>query len=157
MRIHLIDQQVNMLKLIHTKHRGQKYGKYPYTSHCYMVKDKALELFGESLICEDDKLLLSICCLGHDLIEDTDETKENLLKKGFDPLIVDTIVTVTKKDGQGYNDYLEGCTIHWLPFYVKLADTYCNLTESLRIDDTKRVRKYATQIDKLHKKRSRYV
>lgn len=146
-------QYEKMSNLIIEAHAGQKYGGKPYTYHLRMVDRKCEELFGEDLSVED-LLMLKICSLGHDLIEDTKETKQSLLDKGFDPLIVASIDDVTKKVGQGYSEYLMQCSLHWLPFYTKLADTYCNLTESLKSDSSKRARKYSSQIEKLYKKRA---
>lgn len=50
---------------------------------------------------------------------------------------------------------MKGIVGNDLAFKVKVADTYSNLTESIKCDDTKRVRKYSQQLDKLYKLRGK--
>lgn len=144
-----------MSSLITVAHSGQKYGDKPYTYHLHMVAEKAHELFGESVqhnhTIEDLKLITA--SLGHDLLEDTYVTKESLIEAGYHADIVEAIDLVTKKDGLGYTEYLRAISRNGLAFKVKVADTYCNLTESIKCGDIKRVRKYSLQLEKLYKLR----
>lgn len=145
-------QYEKMSALIVEAHEGQKYGNRPYTYHLRMVEGKAYELFKGSLGLAEI-LRLQIVALGHDLIEDTEETEQSLIKKGFDIDIVNAIKLMSKVDGQNYNQYLQQCVEDDLAFYGKLANTYCNLTESMKDGNFKRTRKYSLQIEKLYKKR----
>ncbi|MCM1032887.1 MAG: phosphohydrolase [Odoribacter sp.] len=47
-----------------------------------------------------------IVALLHDTIEDTDITPEYLLSRGFPQYIVDGILSVTKLDGESYEDFV---------------------------------------------------
>lgn len=141
-----------MSMLISDAHQGQRYGDKPYTYHLRMVEKKVAELFPS----KDDAsyLILATAALGHDQFEDTYITAEYLLEEGYDPLVVETIDLVTKKEGVGYKDYLKTLSQHEFAWKVKVADTYCNLTESIKSDDIKRVRKYSKQIELLYKYKS---
>jgi (p)ppGpp synthase/HD superfamily hydrolase len=148
-------QYEKMSDLIIGAHLGQKYGNKPYTYHLRMVKDKVYELFRGTLSMED-VLRLQIVALGHDLIEDTSETVNTLLDKGFEPRIVNSINLMSKHASLSYKEYLSRCVSDNLAFYGKVADTYCNLTESMKDGNFKRVRKYGSQLEKLYKLRKQY-
>ena len=70
--------------------------------------------------------------------------------------MVDAVVLVTKVGGLSYSDYLRQIAGNEIAFKVKVADTYCNLTESIKGGDFKRVRKYSSQLEKLYKLRKQY-
>lgn len=138
-----------MSDLITIAHARQKYGDKPYTYHLRMVEDKVKELFPKMQPLQHIKVI--IAALGHDLLEDTHITKEALIEAGYDSDIVEAIDLVTKKDGVGYNEYLRAITRNGIAWKVKVADTYCNLTESIKCGDARRVRKYSLQLEKLYK------
>lgn len=142
-----------MSSLIVVAHHEQKYGDKPYTYHLRMVAEKAHELFGEGKIHNPTigDVKLATASLGHDLYEDTYVTKESLLEAGYDSEIVQAIDLVTKKEGLSYKDYLRNLSKDELAWKVKVADTYSNLTESIKVSDVKRVRKYSTQLELLYK------
>jgi len=58
----------------------------------------------------------------HDLLEDTDWTKEMLFAKGFSSTVVNGVLTLTRRPGEVYADYIERVAQHPDVIPVKLAD-----------------------------------
>ena len=145
--------EVRMSTLIPEAHQGQRYGDRYYTYHLRMVRNKIMELFEESkgLTPTYKDLQLSTVALGHDLFEDTYVTRELLLAEGYHEDIIHAIDLVTKREGVSYKEYLRTLSKDEIAWKVKVADTYANLTESIKDLDIKRSRKYATQIELLMK------
>lgn len=69
----------------------------------------------------------------HDTIEDTDVTPEYLLAEGFPQHIVDGILSVTKRVGEGYEDFVARAKQNPLGRVVKLHDLEDNL-DVFRLD-----------------------
>lgn len=63
----------------------------------------------------------------HDTIEDTDVTAEYLLAEGFPQSVVDGILSVTKRDGESYEDFVARAKQNPLGRVVKLHDLEDNL------------------------------
>ena len=63
----------------------------------------------------------------HDTIEDTDVTAEYLLNEGFPQYIVDGILSVTKREGESYEDFVARAKENPLGRVVKLHDLEDNL------------------------------
>ena len=63
----------------------------------------------------------------HDTIEDTDVTAEYLLNEGFPQNIVDGILSVTKREGESYEDFVARAKENPLGRVVKLHDLEDNL------------------------------
>lgn len=84
----------------------------------------------------------------HDTIEDTDVTPEYLLAEGFPQAVVDGILSVTKRDGENYEDFVARAKQNSLGRAVKLHDLEDNLDifrlTSLDADMTARYNKYLT-------------
>lgn len=72
---------------------------------------------------DDEKIV----ALLHDTIEDTDVTPEYLLAEGFPQHIVDGILSVTKRDGESYDDFVARAGQNPLGRVVKLHDLEDNL------------------------------
>ena len=115
-------------------HEGQKYGIKPYTYH--------LQAVAESV--GDDPTMKVIAWL-HDILEDT-ECTEAELRAVFSSKIVDAVVAMTKIEGEEYSDYIERVKSNPLAQDVKIHDTLCNLTESVKTNQWGRVRKYTKQL-----------
>jgi (p)ppGpp synthase/HD superfamily hydrolase len=62
----------------------------------------------------------------HDVIEDTDVTRDDLLKAGFHPNVVAAVVSVTRVEGETYMDFVRRAAQHPLGRLVKLADVNHN-------------------------------
>lgn len=70
----------------------------------------------------------------HDIIEDTDVTAEYLLAEGFPQSVVDGILSVTKREGENYQDFVARAKQNPIGRVVKLYDLEDNLDLS-RLDD----------------------
>lgn len=105
-----------------TKHAGQrdKMGQ-AYFQHPMRV----------AMRCTTDEE--KIVALLHDTIEDTDVTAEYLLAEGFPQSVVDGILSVTKREGENYEDYVARAKQNPLGRVVKLHDLEDNLN-ALRLD-----------------------
>ena len=69
----------------------------------------------------------------HDTIEDTDVTADYLLGEGFPRTVVDGILSVTKREGESYEDFVARAKRNPLGRVVKLHDLEDNL-DVLRLD-----------------------
>lgn len=68
-----------------------------------------------------------IVALLHDTIEDTDVTVEYLLAEGFPQHIIDGVLSVTKREGESYEDFVGRAAQNPLGRVVKLHDLEDNL------------------------------
>jgi (p)ppGpp synthase/HD superfamily hydrolase len=102
-----------MMVLAAMGHNGQfdKSGK-TYILHCLTVM-QYLETEDEELMC---------IALGHDLLEDTNVTKEELLRLGFSDRVVNGIVALTKVKGQSYEEYKQSVFANEDAMRVKMCD-----------------------------------
>lgn len=116
-------------------HAGQLYGNHDYMYHLEAVADR---------IKNETDSHLCVAYL-HDIIEDTDYTVEELASV-FDKSIVDAVIAITKVKGEDYLDYLCRVADNKLAWDVKIADTLCNLNESVKGKQWGRVRKYNKQL-----------
>jgi (p)ppGpp synthase/HD superfamily hydrolase len=87
-----------------------------------------------------------IVALLHDIIEDTSVTPEYLLEQGFSQTIVDAILSVTKHDGESYEDFVKRAAENPIGRVVKLRDRLDNLDvfrlAEVNSDDAQRLTKY---------------
>lgn len=92
-------------------------GGYPYLDHLHEVSNRVEG--------EDAKLI----GLLHDTLEDTDMTREELLKLGYSEHIVSSIEILTRKDKEDYDDYIERiiASNNKDALNVKLADLNHNM------------------------------
>ena len=93
-------------------HKGQyrRDGKTPYATHPVAVAGKFM-----------NPTLHAIALL-HDVIEDTNITKEDLLKEGIYPLVVDAVEAMTKQKEEKYLDYILRVKENQLATLVKIED-----------------------------------
>lgn len=87
-----------------------------------------------------------IVALLHDTIEDTDITPQYLLSRGFPQYIVDAILSVTKRDGESYEDFVSRARQNPIGHMVKIHDLEDNM-DIRRLDEISdeavaRLRKY---------------
>ena len=120
-------------------------------------RDKA----GESYILHPLRVMLRmrteeerIVAILHDLIEDTYWTFEQLRDEGFSKDIVDAIDSVTKREGETYNDFVDRAGRNAIGRRVKLADLEDN-SDLSRIakptqKDYQRLEKYRLAIQRIH-------
>lgn len=110
----------HLVKLAHeicfTAHAGQtdKVGM-PYHLHPQRVAAR----------CSTDAE--TIVALLHDTIEDTDITPEFLIKNGFPKYIVDAVLSVTKRAGESYEDFVARAKQNPIGRMVKIHDLEDNM------------------------------
>lgn len=75
-----------------------------------------------------------IVALLHDTIEDTDVTPEYLIEQGFPQHIVEGILSVTKREGETYEDFVKRAKQNPIGRIVKIHDLEDNL-DVLRLDE----------------------
>ena len=101
---------------------------------------------------KDDEKIVALL---HDTIEDTDVTPEYLLSEGFPQYIVDAILSVTKRDGESYEDFVNRAKENPIGRIVKIHDIEDNL-DVMRLDEVSpdmaaRFTKYLTALRYLKK------
>lgn len=74
-----------------------------------------------------------IVALLHDTIEDTDVTSEYLIAEGFPQYLVDAILSVTKREGESYEEFVARAAQNPIGRAVKLHDLEDNL-DIFRLD-----------------------
>lgn len=96
-----------------------------------------------------------ICALLHDVMEDT-EFPESALRILFGDEIVDTLLLLTHRDSESYEEYIEKISKSELATKVKIADLTHNSDLSrlkeITEKDLKRYEKYQKSIDFLKSK-----
>ena len=103
-------------------HKGQKRKQgTPYYLHPFAVAD----ILKEKGFNED----YQAAGLLHDTLEDTNATKEEIMKLSSKE-ILDTVILLTKEKGYNMQDYYNRIINNDMAKMVKLADRYHNLTES---------------------------
>ena len=65
----------------------------------------------------------------HDVIEDTDETRDSLISKGVSPTVADAVRILTHKDSERYEEYIRRVCMYAGLAKVKLADMLDNLCD----------------------------
>lgn len=128
-----------MLHLVTSAHHGQfDKGGNPYILHPLKVMHY-LKSDDEELMC---------MALGHDVIEDTSVTYQDLRDAHISERVIDGIRALTKQPGQTYAEYKEGVFASGDAMRVKMADLRHN-TDIRRLKgvsekDTARMAKYCT-------------
>lgn len=116
-------------------HEGQhdKAGR-DYILHPVRVSEKCITLKAK------------IVALLHDTIEDTDVTADYLRKQGFPEEIVEAVLSVTRQEGETYDDYVLRAAANPIGREVKLADLEDNMDirrmNEITVCDIARLRKY---------------
>lgn len=130
------------LQLATKAHKGQiDKGGNPYISHPIAVS--------MMMRSGDEKVV----ALLHDVVEDSDITFEMLEDYGFSNEIIDAIRSITKCNGEDYNDYITRVKQNPIARKVKIEDLKHNMDLS-RISepcekDYKRIEKYKDILNKL--------
>ena len=127
-----------------TKHQGQRdKAGAAYFQHPMRVAMK----------CEKDEE--KIVALLHDTIEDTDVTPEWLKQQGFSDEIVEAILSVTRKHGEDYQEFVARAKKNPIGRIVKIHDLEDNLNV-LRLSEitpemAARLTKYLKALESLKK------
>jgi len=126
-----------MIKLMVDAHDGQfDRGGQPYCCHPLKVMHY-LKTTDEELMC---------IALGHDVVEDTDVTYQDLRAAGMSERVINGIRALTKQPGHTYDEYKESVFANRDAMLVKSADLRHN-TDIRRLKgvtekDIERVAKY---------------
>jgi len=126
-------------------HKGQKDrsgGNYYY--HPIRVAEKCQSINAK------------VVALLHDIIEDTEVTVEALQNEGFSQDIIDGVLSVTKREGESYEDFVRRASENPLGREVKKADLEDNMDirrlNEISDEDVVRLRKYHRAWQYLDKK-----
>ena len=129
------------IKMALEYHGDQKYGSEAYIYHLAMVVNEVVDMG----YCFENHL---VCAYLHDSIEDTEREYE-VIADSFGSVVADAVEALTKCKGQKYEDYIKKVCSNEIAWIVKVADTQCNLGESIKGMDKKRVVKYSKQLQYL--------
>lgn len=138
------ETRIKAMQIALDAHKGQMYGDKDYSYHLASVVVKCKELY-ES--CDNAKNLIAVAWL-HDIIEDT-PINATMIYYRLGAEIANAVVSVTKVEGESYNDYIHRVKNNSLGLKVKIADTLCNLEESIKIQDQRRIKRYTKQLQLL--------
>ena len=87
-----------------------------------------------------------VVALLHDTIEDTIVTAEYLRSEGFPDEIITGVLSVTKREGEAYDDFVRRAAENAIGREVKIADLEDNMDirrlQKITEDDVTRLRKY---------------
>jgi (p)ppGpp synthase/HD superfamily hydrolase len=127
----------DMLVLIATEFKGKRdKGGRPYALHCMTVM----------YFLKTDDVELQVIGLGHDLIEDTRITAEELRRRGYSERVIAGIVALSKRDGESGEEYFARVTANDDAILVKICDISHNTDirrlKGLREKDFLRMQKY---------------
>lgn len=138
------------LSIAYDAHCGQldKAGA-PYILHCIRVAN--------SVFTEEEKIVAIL----HDILEDTLFTESDLLTEGLSKELVDTVVCLTRAEGEKYGDYLERVAQNAMATRVKLADMLDNSNEhrfgpNITEEQKLKCRKYSKKLSKLNRLYDKY-
>lgn len=116
-------------------HRGQlDKGGNDYINHPVRVERRC--------ICQEDRLV----ALLHDTIEDGNIASEYLLLVGFSQEVVDAVLSVSRKRGEDYFEFIQRCKANLIERRVKICDLEDNMDitrlKELTEKDIERLKKY---------------
>ena len=116
-------------------HDGQKdKSKREYVMHPIRVAER----------CKDPRA--KIVALLHGTIEDTDVTADYLRSEGFPKEIINAVLSVTKQEGENYEDFVCRAAKNAIGREVKIADLEDNMDIrrliEIKDEDVARLRKY---------------
>ena len=126
---------VRARKICVDAHRGQKdKAGEDYSHHPFRVAEKCQSISAK------------VVALLHDTIEDTDVTAEHLRNEGFPEEIISAVLSVTKQEGENYEDFVCRAAENAIGREVKIADLEDNMDirrlKEITDDDVARLRKY---------------
>lgn len=115
-------------------HGAQPYGKRPYQYHLRRVADVAIR-FGLS------SREVDMLCWAHDVLEDTDRTRQAMLAVGFPIRVVDAVEALSDEEGVDRHDKkaktLPKIKANRLSLIGKLCDRIANVEEGKKSGNKK--------------------
>lgn len=144
-------EQVDLALRLAEKLFSNRYDKggMPYTGHLHRVANRVDEEMTRIMIeggsgTEPDPRYYIVGLL-HDIMEDTNVKKSNLIEWGFDTDIVDAVDCITKRKGESYFDYIVRVKKNDLAHAVKIFDLEDNM-------DVRRLKKFGDEEMKRERK-----
>lgn len=119
-------------------HKGQLYGDRDY----FLAHVLPVATLVETLGGDDTDVAIAYL---HDILEDTDYTPAEL-RKVFGDRVWTAVLALSKYEGLCYELYLTGVSLNPRALLVKKADTLCNLQQSMKEGNAKRIEKYTRQL-----------
>ena len=125
----------NAMQIAIKVHRGQlDKGGNDYINHPVRVERRC--------ICQEDRLV----ALLHDTIEDGNIESEYLILVGFSQEVVDAVLSVSRKRGEDYFEFIQRCKANPIGRRVKICDLEDNMDitrlKELTEKDIERLKKY---------------
>lgn len=121
-------------------HKFQKYGERPYTYHIDQVVSllNSWKTLKHPFEVSDEDIIVGYL---HDVLEDSYCTEQEIVERHGEEVLkrLKLLSRNYSKDKKMYLNNLKGDV-------VKIADTVCNLTESLKDNNEKRIYKYTLQL-----------
>lgn len=111
-------KMLNSMLLLATRKHADQYDKggQPYILHCLAVM--------QNLNTQDEEL--QCIALGHDIIEDTDTTYQELLEHGMSQRVINGIRCLTKVPGETKEEYKQKVKTNSDSIIVKMSDLQHN-------------------------------
>lgn len=129
-------------------HKEQMYGEHNYFFHLTEVATLVRQMLGDSQ-CSAEELDVTVAVAYlHDILEDT-KIPYIELANAFTLEVVDAVLAITKVEGQSYPEYITKVKANHVAHMVKIADTTCNLRNSVIDGDVRRIHKYTNQLNLL--------
>lgn len=143
-----MNQQFEASQKAYHWHKGQSYGDRNYFSHLTEVATYVRKML-DNTSCSPVELdeAIAVAYL-HDILEDTEIPYLELVG-AFTLKVVDAVLAVTKVRGESYPEYIAKVKANPLARLVKIADTTCNLQNSVIEGNVKRIHKYTQQLNLL--------
>ena len=110
-----------------------KYDPKYYSDHIVEVEQALANDLTFNLMSEEDQMITRYMALGHDLLEDTDATIEEM-KQYVSDIVIAGIVLLTKQPNEKYEDYIRRIMIcgDERVILVKKADMYDHIIKKKR-------------------------
>lgn len=130
--MNMIDQALTIAVRVHAGQVDR--GGRPYILHPLRLMHR----------CRSDEEM--IVALLHDTVEDGDITLKDLIEAGFSEHVVNAVDCLTKREGEGYEQFVERICPNDLARRVKILDIEDNMNISrlngLQMKDFERLQKY---------------
>jgi (p)ppGpp synthase/HD superfamily hydrolase len=125
-----INKQVELaLEIAKEAHKGQfrHDNKTPYIEHPLAVAKPFRRPLKTYPTKEDREIYISTALL-HDVIEDSNIDKQNLIDRGINPFVANLVEVLTHKERESYLDYILRVKRNYMALWIKIGDIKHNLS-----------------------------
>lgn len=130
---------IEKIKKFASAHHKNKYDGLPYSFHLEMTVSFAIKYL--YLIPKEDAEIVIASCWLHDIIEDCQVSKNEIVKVS-DVRVADIVVALSKKKNQSILTYYRTIANTPLASFVKICDRFANLSYSREKKNYKMLSKY---------------